>query len=99
MGGMNEKRVNGLRMHISGNEVHIHDDSKNLKFTRDAEDFTADINGAFKEFDSSTIDGVIRINADVGADLCLVKEGKCIYPFLFDRVDAKQELVMFLKGI
>jgi hypothetical protein len=96
MGGSNEKTISGLRLHIDVNMVHIHDDSKNLKFEMHKSDFKTEIEDAIKDLEVS--DGVVKLAGTTGADLCLVMDGSSLAMYLASTKDVKSELQSFIKG-
>ena len=96
MGGTNTETINGLRLHISNGDVHIHDDKKSLKFKKDQKDFKDCIYEAFDNLDEE--DGIYKITAECGSDLNIVKEDKIFSMFLSDNISIKSKLKSFLKG-
>ena len=98
MGGTNEKTVDGLRMHVSNGDVHVHDDARSIKFWTSKSDFKESMEKALQEIKESKNDGIIRINGDSRNDLCLVKEGASTYMFLSETEDKTKEIETFLKG-
>lgn len=96
MGGKNETKISGLRMHISDNDVHIHDDSKSLKFKTSTDNFKVDVNSAFEDLKKG--EGVVKVTADKGDDLYIMRTGRNFKMFLIDKNSSiKQELQSFLK--
>lgn len=95
MGGKNEDKISGLRLHISGGNVHIHDDSKKLKFKADSDYFKKEVELAFKTFKKS--DGIVEIDGDEDS-LCIMKSGQVISMFVKDSTGIKQKLQSFLKN-
>jgi hypothetical protein len=94
MGGLNETKINGLRMHIEGGDVHVHDDSKSLKFSLNQRDFKKEIDEVMK----SEGDGVSAIEGR-GASLCVVKRGKTTGIFLMDMsAEVSKDLLAFSKN-
>lgn len=98
MGGTNSETINGLRFHISNGEVHVHDDTKSLKFVMDSKKFKDNVESAVSQMSKAKNDGMIRIAGDTKCDLCLVREGKVIFSFLTDTRSIKSKLLSFTKG-
>ena len=98
MGGKNETTISGLRMHIDNScKVHVHDDSKKLKYERTNGNFKAEVEDAFKVLEDG--DGVIKIDGDTNTSIFLVKNNKSFDMFLKeDKNNVKKDLTDFLKG-
>jgi hypothetical protein len=95
MGGTSEKTINGLRMHINNSNVHIHDDSKNLKFECSTGDFKTQVEDAILQL--SKDDGIIKITGTKD-DLCIIKDGNSLSMFISEKTaNVKSELQTFLK--
>jgi hypothetical protein len=95
MGGTSEKTINGLRMHINNSNVHVHDDSKSLKFECSTSSFKSQVEDAIKELSSD--DGIIKITGTKD-DLCIVKDGNTLSMFIAQKSsNIKTELQTFLK--
>ena len=82
-------------MHVSGGEVHVHDDPHSLKFTKKAADFKSEVEDILN---NSSSDGVSIIEADSGADLCLGRHNKNVFAFLMSKSSVKSQLDSFIKG-
>jgi len=95
MGGTNETIIDGLRLHIENNCVHIHDDSKKLKFEMHKSDFKTEIEDAIRSLDVT--DGVVKLTG-VKDDLCIVVDGSSLSMYLTSKKDVKNELQSFIKG-
>jgi hypothetical protein len=97
MGGSNETIVNGLRMHISANHVHIHDDHNNLKFESEATYFKSEVKKALEELKDN--DGIIKITGEKSRDdLCIVSDGGILSMFLTCQNSIESDLKTFLKN-
>jgi len=99
MGGLNETTINGYRLHINDEDVHIHDDDRDLKFVCDAEDFKTEVQEAFDQLKSS--DGIYKIEGisenSKCSDLCIVKDGKAFYFYIAPKGSIKKDLMKFVK--
>jgi len=58
MGGKNETIIGGLRAHVSGTDVHVHDDQKKLKYAQVSSTFKKDMKQALEDL-KNTEGGVI----------------------------------------
>ena len=97
MGGQNETKLNGLRMHINNNEVHIHDDNKGMKFYMSCPDFKTEAEESLKELEKA--EGIVKISGDRCDDLYLMKTGNKTKMFLMDKNSSiKKELKSFLRN-
>lgn len=97
MGGYNETRISGLRLHVSEGNVHIHDDSKSLKFIEKKDLFKKELNTALKDLEKSKNGGMVKVEGATGA-LYLSKENKIYSIFLAGNTSIKTQLETFLKG-
>lgn len=79
MGGTNEEKINGLRLHVNAGKVHVHDDGKGLKFSDDTSNFKAEVESAIRSLEKA--DGIVKIDG-TGATLCIMKDGKSYDMFL-----------------
>jgi hypothetical protein len=95
MGGLNEKTVSGLRIHINDDNIHFHDDTKCLKFYSDLEIFKINIEEAFKALDKR--DGMVEIPGKEDT-LCIMRRRDTFSLFIIDNNDIKEELLTYLKG-
>jgi len=96
MGGTNENLINGLRLHVNKGDVHIHDDGSKKKFERDVTEFKEEVETALEQLDNK--DGVYKITAECGNDLCLMKDGRTFSMFLLDDKSVKTRLKEFIRG-
>lgn len=96
MGGSNETTVGGLRCHINNGEVHIHDDTKSLKFKADSVSFKTDVEDALTQL--SKTDGIVKIDGTSKESLCLVQDGKNFFMFVTTDKGMKTDLKAFLKS-
>lgn len=94
MGGKNETTISGLRLHVSKGDVHIHDDSKKLKFKISCENFKLEVKEAFNSLESD--DGIYEIIGKKDS-LCIMRSGRTISMFVKDGNGIKQKLQSFLK--
>ena len=94
MGGMNEEKISGLRLHMNNGNIHIHDDLKNLKFEMQLSEFKNEIDDAFEELKKS--DGIYKIDGKKDS-LCLMKSNNMISMFVKDKSGIKQKLQSFLR--
>jgi hypothetical protein len=93
MSGTNETLIGGLRFHVSGTTVHVHDDNRKLKFEGNAIGFKQQVEIALKELEKT--EGIIKISGTKD-DLCIVSDGKKISLFLSSNQDVKSDLNSFL---
>lgn len=70
MGGTNEKRVAGLRVHVSGRQVHLHDDSSGRKFSTTKRTLQKELDDFQRETKRS--DGVKLVDGSSGTDTLLL---------------------------
>lgn len=97
MGGSNETRIEGLRLHVSEGNVHVHDDAKSLKFIEKKDMFKKEVNAALKDLEKSKNGGMVKIEGAIGA-LYISKENKNYSMFLVGSTSIKTQLTAFLKG-
>ncbi len=95
MGGNNETKVEGMRMHISNNEAHIHDDANGLKFSMDRNNFREEANKALKTLKKS--EGIMEIPGDGKESLCIMRSGQIYTAFVKGNTSIKQKLQAFIK--
>lgn len=95
MGGMNETTIHGLRLHIENNMVHVHDDSKSLKFEMHKSDFKTEIEDAIRSLDVT--DGLVKLPGTKD-DLCIVSDGCCLSMYLVSKKNIKNDLQNFIKS-
>ena len=95
MGGINEQTLAGLRIHIKDEDIHIHDDTKRLKFSSDLEKFKMEINRTFRALEKK--DGLVEIPG-TGDTLCVVKRGKIFSLIILNRRSIKEKLSTYLKA-
>jgi hypothetical protein len=98
MGGTSETTIGKLRYHVNNGNVHVHDDSKSLKFECKSESFKSQVNDALKLLKE---DGVVKING-LNNDIILIKDGTKFDICLSSATDiksVKSELESFLKQI
>lgn len=68
MGGNYEMKIGGLRVHENGGNIHIHDDSNNIKFSMPVSDFKTKFEACKANFLSLKADD-LRIADDQGVEL------------------------------
>jgi hypothetical protein len=96
MGGSNETTINGLRCHVNNGNVHIHDDSKNLKFESTTQHFNTEIKAALKTLNDDADDQVIKIDSTMNG-LYLIKSNGITTMCLDGGSDIEDDLKKFLK--
>jgi len=95
MGGSYEEKFSGLRMHISDGDVHVHDDTKNLKFRAGQSQFKEDIQDAFNTLKKK--EGIVMIDGETRNELCIMKNGTTYSMFIMGKVSIKSQLQSFIK--
>ena len=98
MGGSKGETISGLRLHISGGDVHVHDDSKNLKFNVESNEFRVECETGLDYLNELKDDGLYEITGVGRNTFCLLKSGKIISMFVKDGNGIKQKLQRFLKN-
>jgi len=97
MGGTNEKRIVGLRAHVSGREVHLHDDSSGRKFRTSKRALQRDLEGF--QSDTRRSDGVRLVGGASGSDpLLLGKAGSRTFVSVVSPGSAVAELKRWVDG-
>lgn len=84
-------------MHISGNDIHVHDDSRKLKFTQDKASFKKDLEEALKDLEVT--DGVVLITGTSGQNLCIGARNGKTFAVLVDDTDLRADLKSFIVGV
>ena len=97
MGGTNEKTIAGLRTHENSGEVHIHDDTRSLKFKMASDKFKSEMEEALKDFEKN--DGILEVPGDTAVSLCLVKKAKNFTMFLLSDGDITKDLKSFVGAL
>lgn len=96
MGGTNETTLSGLRMHVSGGKVHIHDDSKKVKFTADTKTFKKEVESVMLEFNS--VEGAMVVSGETpGVYIVFIKNGDDVMMSLYQEGSVLDQLKVFLK--
>jgi hypothetical protein len=95
MGGTNEDTISGLRIHESDGDIHIHDDSKDLKFKLDLEDFKKEVNASFEALKKK--DGLCEIFGNNSDTLCFIRRKGKFSMFILDNNSIKQKILNYLK--
>jgi len=95
MGGSNETKCPGLRMHISGEEAHVHDDARDLKFSMDAKGFKNEVEEAFNMLKK---DGIVEIQGDSKEAFCIMRSGRNFDAFIKSNVSIKTKLQSFIRN-
>lgn len=94
----NSTTVSELRFQDYENgDVHIHDDSHNLKFVANQDDFKEQMEIALE--DLKTTDGIIKIEGTSKEVLYLLKEGRSFHVFVAGGKSKKKELEKFVDGL
>lgn len=99
MGGKNETKICGLRFHINDNEgkVHIHDDSRGIKFLLSKNAFNKEVSASFDLLNGK--DGITKIEGDTSVSFFILCENKKYTLFVSDKISVKKDLIDFIKGI
>lgn len=97
MGGKNETNVGEYRMHVSNNEVHVHDDKCSKKYSENLSSFKEDLKEGMSCLKSNK-DGIIKIGGGKGSDLYLMKDNGKYHLFISSPISIK-DLSKFLKNI
>lgn len=96
MGGYNETKISGLRLHENSGTVHVHDDKTGSKFTLNVSLFKKEITDGFKQLQKK--EGIVRIAGDSGNYLYLLKDGNS-YSISISGPSIKTNLREFVKGL
>ena len=96
MGGSNGDTISGLRFHVSGGEVHVHDDSKSIKFTARPNDFKEQVSDALELLDDE--DGMVKIEGKTKESLCIIKDGGTLDVCILSKRGIKQKLEKCIKA-
>ncbi len=96
MGGTNSDTVCGMRFHIEGgSDVHIHDDSRKIKFICSRGTFKEELDEALDLLEEE--DGMVKIDGRTKESFCVVRKDGVINAFIFDKRGIKQKLEKFVK--
>jgi hypothetical protein len=95
MGGTNETKMAGLRIHHNNGEVHVHDDRRKQKFSMDERAFSGEITKALKDLKQTDAVSVIE---GKGADLVIGKNNQGYFMALAGNVTAS-EINDLIKGL
>ena len=87
MGGTNETKMAGLRIHHNNGEVHVHDDRRNQKFSMDEKDFSREIKSAVETLKQRDTVAVIE---GKGMDLCIGKSNQGYFMALAGNVTVSE---------
>ncbi len=96
MGGTNEQKISGLRVHVNNDNIHVHDDSRGLKYEGSKKQFKEDLKNAFDSLKRA--EGIVKISGK-REDLCIMKQGKVYSMFLADKRSIKTSMDTFLRTI
>lgn len=97
MGGTNETKIVGLRAHVSGRQVHLHDDSSGRKFTTTKRELQKAVEGF--QSDTRRSDGVRLVDGVSGADqLLLGKSGSRTFVSVVSAGKAVADLKRWVDG-
>ena len=81
MGGTNEKSIQNLRFHVSGDEVHIHDDTSKKKFYCKKDFFKKEMIESLEALKDA--DGIAKINGCSRSDnLYIMREDSRLFIFI-----------------
>ena len=98
MGGSYETKVTELRMHVSGREVHVHDDKRGLKFTAAQNIFKRRVEEALEDLKGT--EGIVKVAGKTDTDLYLLKEGSTLQMFILPGgKDTSRSLKSFINKI
>ena len=97
MGGSYEEKVTGLRIHENNGQVHVHDDTKTLKFFMKSVPFKEEAESALKSLEKT--EGIVEIKGNSKNNLCLMKSGKVFSMFIKDSTSIKTKLESFLRKL
>ena len=96
MGGTNETTINGLRMHVSNGQTHIHDDKASLKAFMDTKDFKKEMKDALERLEDG--DGVVDI-VGRGATILVTKYNGNISMSLVNTRSQQTDIKNFIESI
>lgn len=96
MGGLNETMIEGLRLHINNSDVHIHDDTKSLKFIAKKDIFKKDVEAAIKDLNKTKNDGLVKIEGSSGK-VYILKENQRFSLFMATSTSIRTQLEKFIK--
>jgi Ni,Fe-hydrogenase maturation factor len=89
--------VSGLRFQkYDSGEIHIHDDSKKIKFISKASDFKNDVRDALKYLKN---DGAVAVHGTSKEKLILIKEGKNFSAVVAEDQNISSELNKFVASL
>jgi len=95
MSDKNSETVGELRFqNYSNGEVHIHDDSHNLKFVGTKKDFKYKVEDALADLQGT--DGIIKIEGKSPEVLYLCKDGRNFHIFVAKNSTKKRNLETFV---
>ena len=95
MGGSNETKIMGLRMHVNC-DVHIHDDVKGIKFNAEPKSFKKEVDDALIQLGFS--DGIVKIEGKTKTSFYICKDGNAISAFIADeKKSIKNDLQSFTR--
>ena len=98
MGGSNSSTISGLRFHVNdalGN-VHVHDDSRKIKFDLDKTQFRKEIESALRTLKEGS--GTVAIKGHTGVTLYIINDEGSYSTVLSDGSGTKNKLEEFLRG-
>jgi len=91
MGGTNETKIGGLRVHVgSDGKVHLHDDSSNRKFKMPMSDLKKALTEAQSTLARS--DGVVMIEGETQDTLLVGRKGKDSFAVVLSSGDGLADL-------
>jgi hypothetical protein len=96
MGGISETYIGSLRIHING-DVHIHDDTRNIKLEIPKDKFKDDISEALSILGKD--DGVYIIEVNMEHEIILIQSDGKLNMILNRRGSHLKALNNFIKGL
>lgn len=96
MGGSNETLINGLRLHVSGGEVHIHNDKSHDKFSLEEDMFKSEVKSALNTLKKR--DGVSCIPG-TGSQALYIMKNDGVYNLFVGGKSIKKDLESFIRTI
>jgi hypothetical protein len=93
----NTNTINGLRFQkYDSKEVHVHDDSRSVKFVSSTTEFKKDVKNALSQLKG---DGAIIVGGTSKEKLLLIKDGKVLSAVILSDQDITKELNSFLSSL
>jgi len=96
--GKTSDNVGELRLQkYDSGEIHIHDDSHNLKFVAKTDDFKTQVEEILEDFEDT--DGIAKVEGTSKEVLYICKEGKNFHMFVAKNDNKKKDLIKLLKRL